>query len=285
MKQPVRRRLALDGAHAEVTLSYLEWGEPDATQVVVCVHGLTRNAHDFDTLAAELAGAGARVLAVDVAGRGHSSWLADPSHYELETYARHLDRFLARLGLSRVDWVGTSMGGLIGMALAATAAPKIRRLILNDVGPFVPKDALALIKAYLELRPTFADFAALEAHLRTIHAPFGKLSDAQWRALARSSARQDPDAWRLRYDPAISEAYGDLAADDVDLSDLWERIRVPTFVLRGAESPLLTEAVAARMATTGPKAVVETVPHVGHAPALMDPQQIAILRRWLELGG
>jgi pimeloyl-ACP methyl ester carboxylesterase len=280
---PIRRRIGLDGPHHDVTLSYLEWGEAEAARVVVCVHGLTRNAHDFDDLARSLARRGARVIAVDVAGRGHSSWLADPAAYVVPTYAAHLGRLLDLLRLPPVDWVGTSMGGLIGMALAATEAPPLRRLILNDIGPFVPREALLGLKAYLDLDLRFASLAELEAHLRIIHAPFGPLTDDQWRRLARSSARQDRDGWRLRYDPAIRAAYADMSEDDVDLWDLWDAIHLPTFVLRGEQSVLLTASVAQAMAERGPKAEVATVPGVGHAPALMDAAQIATVERWLEL--
>ncbi len=278
-----RRRIGLDGPHRGVTLSYLEWGEPDAARVVVCVHGLTRNARDFDDLAAALAERGARVIAVDVAGRGHSSWLAEPTAYVVPTYVAHLARLLDLLRLPPVDWIGTSMGGLIGMALAATEAPPLCRLILNDVGPFVPCDALLGLKAYLDLDLRFASLAELEAHLRTIHAPFGPLTDDQWQRLARSSARRDRDGWRLRYDPAIRAAYADMSQDDVDLWELWDRIRVPTFVLRGENSVILPTAVANAMTERGPTAEVLTVPGVGHAPALMEASQIATIQRWLGL--
>ncbi|MFW5833359.1 MAG: alpha/beta fold hydrolase, partial [Pseudomonadota bacterium] len=141
------------------------------------------------------------------------------------------------------------------------------------------------IKDYLDLQPTFGTFAELEAHLRLIHAPFGPLTDAQWQALARSSARHDPDGWRLRYDPAIRFAYAELAEDDVELWSLWDAIRAPTFVLRGADSIVLPADVAEAMRTRGPKAVVETVVGVGHAPALMDPQQVETVAGWLDLAG
>ena len=278
-----RRRLALDGAWRDVTLAYLDWGDPASERVVLCVHGLTRNAHDFDDLAAHLAAAGARVLAVDVAGRGRSSWLADPNAYVVPTYAAHLARFCQLLRLPPVDWVGTSMGGLIGMALAASDAPPLRRLVLNDIGPFVPHDALVGIKAYLDLDLRFASLDDLEAHLRVIHAPFGDLDDAQWRRLARTSARRDRDGWRLRYDPAIRAAYAEMSEGDVDLWELWDRIAVPTFVLRGQTSPILPAGVAAAMAERGPRAEVVTVEGVGHAPALLAADQIATVRRWLDL--
>ena len=154
---------------------------------MVCVHGLTRNGRDFDHLAAVLS-ADARVICPDIVGRGRSDRLADPEHYALPTYIAHMIQLIERLGLDQVDWVGTSMGGLIGMGVAVADAAKIRRLVLNDVGPFLPKAALERINTYLGLDLRFADLAALEAHLRAIHAGFGPLSDAEWRHLAEHSA-------------------------------------------------------------------------------------------------
>ena len=267
----------------DVSLGYLDWGPRDAARTVVCVHGLTRNARDFDELAEELAARGARVLAVDVAGRGRSSWLQDPSDYAVPVYAGHLSALLQGLGLHRVDWVGTSMGGLIGMALAAAEETPIGRLVLNDVGPLIPEAALRQIGRYLGLDPAFASLEDLERHLREIHAPFGALTDAQWRHLATHSARRSGAAWRLHYDPRIRVPFEAQLDGDVDLWSLWDRIAVPTFVLRGADSTLLRPETAAAMRGRGPKAEVATVPHVGHAPALMDDGQIATVAGWLGL--
>lgn len=279
---PRRHSADLGEAFGNVSLSWLEWGEPTAP-VVFCVHGLTRNAHDFDHLAAALSARGARVIAVDVAGRGRSGWLADPTRYAVPVYAAQLVRLLALLQVPAVDWVGTSMGGLIGMALAAESAVPMRRLILNDVGPFVPKAALAPIGAYLGLDLRFSSLAELEAHLRLIHAPFGPLTDEQWAHLATHSARRTPDGWRLHYDPAIRVPFADAAVADIDLWELWDRIRCPTLVLRGETSGLLTAETAEAMTRRGPHAMLATVPGVGHAPALMADDQIKIVAGWLGL--
>ena len=267
----------------DVSLGYLDWGPRDAARTVVCVHGLTRNARDFDALAEDLAARGARVLAVDVVGRGRSSWLRDPSDYAVPVYAGHLSALLRDLGLHRVDWVGTSMGGLIGMALAAAEETPIGRLVLNDVGPLIPEAALRQIGRYLGLDLAFASLEDLERHLRKIHAPFGALTDEQWRHLATHGARRSGAAWRLHYDPRIRVAFEAQLDGDVDLWSLWDRIAVPTFVLRGADSTLLQPETAAAMRGRGPKAEVATVPDVGHAPALMDDGQIATVAGWLGL--
>ncbi len=280
---PRERRLELDEPFAGVELAYLEQSPPDPVRTVVCVHGLTRNAHDFDVVAGELARHGARVLAVDVVGRGRSSWLDDPHGYAMPTYIGHLQQWLARLELDAVDWIGTSMGGLIGMMLAAGESPPIARLVLNDIGPFVSKQALAQIKSYLALELRFATLAEAEEHLRFIHAPFGPLSDEQWRYLTYYSVVADDDGWRLHYDPAIKVPYAELAEDDIALWELWDGIRCPTLVLHGWESVILTAKTCAQMRERGPKAEVVHFPGIGHAPALMSQDQIFAIRRWLHL--
>ena len=278
-----QKSLSLGSDFADLELAYLDWGEQGASRTVVCVHGLTRNAHDFDVLAAALAARDCRVVAIDVAGRGCSGWLADPSRYEVPVYAAHLARFLDLLGLRDVDWIGTSMGGLIGMALAAGDTPPMTRLVVNDIGPFVADATLAQIRGYLGLDLVFKGMAELEAHLRLIHASFGQLTDAQWGALALHSSRATPEGLRLHYDPAIREPFIAAAEGNIDLWQLWDRIRCPTLVLHGAESVLLTGDVLDQMRQRGPAIEVVTFAGVGHAPALMSADQIAVIERWLEL--
>src|SRR5215213_2084617 len=242
-----QKQVALGPEFADLRLAWLEWGEPDAGRTVVCVHGLTRNAHDFDVLATALAEYGCRVLAVDVAGRGASSWLADPSQYQLSVYVAHLKRWLELLRLPTVDWIGTSMGGLIGIALAAAEPNSISRLVVNDIGPFVASATLAQIRSYLGLELVFKDLAEVEAHLRQIHASFGPLTDEQWRLLALHSSRQDGQRLGLHYDPAIREPFLAAAEADIDLWQVWDRIGCPVLVLHGAQSVLLTDDVVAEM--------------------------------------
>ena len=277
------KSFALEGPHAGLELAYLDWGPSDAERVVVCVHGLTRNAHDFDFLAEFLAQHGVRVLAVDVVGRGDSSWLKDPDGYAVPVYAAHFSQFLERMKLRAVDWIGTSMGGFIGMVLAAGENTSIRRLILNDVGPFIPKQALKQIQTYLALDLVFADLDEVEKHLRFIHAPFGPLTKRQWQHLALYSVRETGDGLRLNYDPAIRKMFLEASAEDIELWDLWDNISCPTFLLRGMESVLVSAATAAEMQKRGPRATVSAVPNVGHAPALMSRDQIFTIERWLEL--
>ena len=177
------------GPHGFHRIVYREWGEPDHPHVVVCVHGLTRNSRDFDPLAAHLAKR-RRVICPDIAGRGESPWLPHPGDYGYPLYLSDMAALIARAGVETVDWVGTSMGGLIGMFLAAQPGNPIRRLVMNDVGPLVPKAALERLASYVGVDPAFDGLPQLEQYLRQICAPFGPLTDAQWQHLARHSARQ-----------------------------------------------------------------------------------------------
>jgi pimeloyl-ACP methyl ester carboxylesterase len=278
-----QRSISLGPDFASLELGYLDWGDPAAARTVVCVHGLTRNAHDFDVLAEALAARGCRVLAVDVSGRGRSGWLADPAQYVVPVYAAQVARFLDLLGLSGVDWIGTSMGGLIGMALAAGDRPAMARLVINDIGPFVSHQALGQIRSYLGLDLIFKDLAEVEAHLRLIHASFGRLTDAQWRKLAIDSSRSTPEGLRLHYDPAIRMPFVTGPAEDMDMWALWDRIRCPTFVLHGAQSVLLTADTLAEMQRRGPPLKTVSLPGIGHAPALMAQDQIELIAGWLDL--
>jgi pimeloyl-ACP methyl ester carboxylesterase len=274
------RRIQVAGPDGDYGLSYADWGRPDAARAIVCVHGLTRNGRDFDHLATVLQDH-ARVICPDMVGRGLSDPLRDPEQYALPTYVAHLLQLLEQLELREVDWVGTSMGGLIGMGVAAAGAP-IRRLVLNDIGPFIPKAALQRINTHLGLSLSFASLEALEAHLREIHAGFGPLSDAEWRHLAEHSAsRREDGTFRLSYDQRLAEPMKRGPLADIDLWPVWDQIRCPVLVLRGTQSELLLAATAEEMTRRGAGAEVVEIDGTGHAPALMAKDQIAIVRDWL----
>jgi len=274
--------LSAQGFHK---MAYSEWGEPERPGTLVCVHGLTRNRHDFDILCRSLA-AEFRIACPDVVGRGGSDWLKDPAGYGYPQYLSDMNALIARLGAESVDWLGTSMGGLIGMMLAAQPGTPVRRLIVNDVGPFIPKASLERIAGYVGQDIRFPDMAAAEAYFRDVHAPFGRLSDEQWQHLTRYGVRDDAGdeegrGFRLGYDPGIAQAFGEAPPEDVDLWGLWERITCPVLVLRGAESDLLTADDAQEMTRRGPPATLVEFPDCGHAPALMADDQIAVVRDWL----
>jgi pimeloyl-ACP methyl ester carboxylesterase len=248
---------------------------------VIGIHGLARNARDFDALAGVLAAAGRRVICVDIVGRGDSDRLRDPLDYGYPQYLADMAALIARLDCEQVDIVGTSMGGLIGMMLAAQPDSPLRRLVMNDVGPFIPKAALARILDYVGRDPRFADLAAAEAYHRATYRGFGALGDSQWRHLTETSVRKADGGWRLHYDPRIALPLRAAEPADVDLWALWDRVACPVLVLRGAESDLLLPETAAEMARRGPRAEVIEVPGCGHAPALLDAAQTQPLRDWL----
>jgi pimeloyl-ACP methyl ester carboxylesterase len=269
------------GSAAFHRLAYTAWGAPGSPRALLCVHGLTRNGRDFDFLAAALEDR-YRVLCPDVLGRGASGWAASAADYTNRQYVADAMLLLAREGMEAADWLGTSMGGLMGMIAAAMPGTPVRRLILNDVGPWIPKASLDRIAGYVGKDPRFADIAAVERYHREVHAPFGDLTDAQWRHLAVNNARPLPDGcYGLAYDPAIGDAFRAHPTADVDLWALWERIECPVLVLRGAESDLLTREVAAEMTRRGPKATLIEFAGCGHAPALMSADQITVVRDWL----
>jgi len=278
--------LSTSGFHK---MAYLDWRRPGAGhdpagRTVICVHGLTRNSHDFDVLAEALVTADLsidRVVCPDVVGRGASDWLKDPASYGYPQYLADMTALVARLDVGSVDWIGTSMGGLIGMSLAALPNSPIRRLVLNDIGPVISKASLQRISDYVGLDYRFSSLDALERHLRKIHAPFGPLTDAQWQYMARYSQRDLGDgSLGLAYDPAIANNVK-LGVADVDLWALWDRITCPVLALRGADSDILSAEAAQMMTARGPKAELITFAGVGHAPALMAKDQIDIVTGWL----
>ncbi|MBK1679153.1 alpha/beta fold hydrolase [Rhodocyclus tenuis] len=264
-------------------MAYREYGPRDAARTLLCVHGLTRNGHDFEPLAQRLAADGWRVVCPDVVGRGHSSWLADPRHYEFPQYVADMMLLLARLDLDSVSWLGTSMGGLIGMIIASLDDSPVERLILNDVGPFVPVEALRRIGEYVGQAPSFASVDEAERFLRFVCAPFGDLGDAGWRRLTETSIKPVADGrWNMRYDPRIAENFrAQAAGGDIDLWPIYERIRCPTLVIRGARSDLLGADTLAQMALRGPRAQTAEIAGVGHAPMFFDDAQIGLLRAFL----
>ncbi len=292
-------------------LAYHEWGDPRDPHLVICVHGLTRHARDFDPLASVLADR-CRVVCLDVVGRGRSDWLERSDEYGFDLYLSDAAALMARLtapapetllerltgqpgrsGVRRIDWIGTSMGGLIGMMLAAKRNTPIDRLVLNDVGPMVPWQALTRLKlSHAGASARFDDLDAVEAHLRSACASFGPLDDRRWAEVARHSARRlDDGRYALAFDPDIVGAMRHSANRDVefgndflfgvDLWPVWDAIRCPTLVLRGAQSDLLLRTTADRMTVTGPKATVVELPGIGHAPWLADATQIALVRDFL----
>jgi pimeloyl-ACP methyl ester carboxylesterase len=276
------RVLCLDSKNFH-RMHYYEWGDAANPRVVICVHGLTRNGRDFDDLAKALSN-DFRVVCPDIAGRGQSDWLAQKSDYGYVQYMADMTTLMARVtegGEKDLYWVGTSMGGLLGILTAAVPQNPIRKLVVNDAGMLVPKAALERLALYVGKDPHFPTLDALEAHVRRVSAPFGALTDEQWRHLTVHGAKQFPDSsWGMRYDPGIAIAFsGEL--QDIDLSAYWNAVSCPALVLRGAESDVLLRTTAEAMTESGPRARIVEFPGVGHAPMLLSDEQIAVVRDFL----
>jgi pimeloyl-ACP methyl ester carboxylesterase len=280
MRQKFVQCLSPAGFHK---MAYVEWGDPANPRVLLCVHGLTRCGRDFDFIAQALAGE-YRVICPDVVGRGQSDWLRDPQHYAIPQYAQDMVALLARLDVEQVDWLGTSMGGMIGMALAAQPQSPLRKLILNDVGPVIAAGALTRIGEYLATPPDFASPTEAEAYIRLIAAPFGKLTDAQWRHLTQHVIKSGPAGrFQLRYDPGIAAPFAAAAGEgkDIEFWPIYDAIRCPTLVIRGERSDLLSRETVAAMMARGPQARSVEIPEVGHAPMFMDDTQVAVVKNFL----
>ncbi len=276
------------GPHGFARIAIVEWGPADSDQVVVCVHGLTRNARDFDFLARRLAARGMRVVCPDLPGRGRSEWIANPSDYATPLYLAAMSAVIARTRVEQLDWVGTSLGGHVGMEMAALAGNPIRRLVLNDFGSRVAGVALQRIGAYMRLKRRFASVEELEQHFRKIHEPFGKLTDAQWRHMATHSAvKTEEGDFRQHYDPAIGRNFSWPLMVDVGLWHVWEKVSCAALILRGEDSDLLHASTVREMQRRGAAARGNLVRAVevrgcGHAPALMADHQISLIEEFLE---
>jgi pimeloyl-ACP methyl ester carboxylesterase len=260
-------------------MRYAEWGDAHNPRVLVCVHGLTRSGRDFDYLAERLCDA-YRVVCPDIAGRGHSDWLRDPVDYTYATYNHDMSTLIASLHAETVDWLGTSMGGIIGMILSSLPGSPLRKLVLNDVGCLIPKASLERIGQYVGREPVFDSIEALEAAMRAA-SPFGDLSAEQWRHLALHVARRGDDGrWGFRYDPGIRRNFETAVAGDVDLRGFWRGVHGPVLVIRGENSDLLLPETLEEMCAR-PHTERLVVPRTGHAPMLMDDFQVGAVRHFL----
>jgi len=263
-------------------VAYLEWGEPENDRVLICVHGLTRCARDFERFAQAMSDR-YRVVCADIAGRGESEWLADPALYTIPQYVADMVTLIARLDVEHVHWVGTSMGGLIGMFLAAQKGTPVARLVMNDAGPVVTKASIERIATYLGVAPPLPTIEAAEQLVRAVSASFGPHTDAEWRFLTEVVVRKNADAsYRLHYDPRIAEPFRkSLPEKDLEFWPSYDAVRCPTLVLRGEQSDLLTRDTCEQMAQRGPRATTIEIEGVGHAPTLLHEDQIRIVRNFL----
>ena len=271
------------GALGLYRMAYREWGDASNPRVLICVHGLTRNSLDFARLATKLSN-DYRVIAPDVVGRGESDRHPEPMAYSTLTYAADMVTLLARLGVERVDWLGTSMGGLIGMMLAAHTNTPIRRLVLNDVGPTLSLEALKRIVNYVSGPHEFADGETGRRYVRTIFSPFALSSEADWSELIDHTLKPTADGgFRFNYDPDIRKPLEvAMLGQEVDLWALYDRIRCATLLIHGEKSDLLSAETALEMSHRGPRPLLKTVAGVGHAPMFMSDDQIDLVRSFLD---
>lgn len=282
---PVANTIGEKGTHR---LAVYDWGKPEAQRVVVCVHGLTRNARDFDFLAEQLAATGRRVLAISMAGRGESDWLADPMGYNYASYVADCLAVIDNFHIREVEWIGTSMGGIIGMMIAASNPRRIKKLVMNDIGANLSKTALTRIYEYVRSMPTsFENRAAADGYLREIFKPWNISNDILWQRFVETSLLTRDGQLRYACDPAIavplaagSKNFTEVA--DVNLSPIWKEIQTPTLIIRGEQSDILSEETVKAMRSTNLNAEGITYPDVGHAPPLMIDADTRPILNWLE---
>ena len=265
-------------------IAFVEWGPVNDRRPVICVHGLTRQGRDFDLLAAKLTAGGRRVICPDLPGRGRSGRLKNPDDYSLPQYCSDMNALLARLDVKEVDWVGTSLGGLIGIVMAGFSGSIIRKLVINDIGPFVSSAGLPRIGSYIANMPTsFATIDDAEKYFRAVLEPYGYLSDEHWRHLAIHSLRWDEELrhYAVLCDPSIAKAFNSPWFYPLDLWKYWEAITVPMLVLHGAKSDLLSGDLALEMRKRNRRANVFRFDDCGHVPPLVTEDQIRVVTNFL----
>lgn len=269
-------------------MAYKEWGDPANPKVLVCVHGITRVSDDFDYLARVLSERDHyRVICPDIVGRGRSGWLRDPQQYQIPQYVSDMVTLLAKVNAGSLDWLGTSMGGLIGMGLASLPDNPIRKLILNDIGPVLQPDAIARIGKYIGQDVRFATFEEAAAFIRSISQSFGPHTEQEWHKMAVDVLRQDEcGQWKRHYDPSLTIPFCSLTVDQLkELEHVawaaYDAVHCPTLIVRGADSDLLTRETAEEMTRRGPRAKYVELLGIGHAPTFMHADQIALVRDFL----
>ena len=289
MTEPRLRHVPCLAAGALHRMAYWEWGDPHNPRVLVCVHGLTRQGRDFDALAQDLC-VDYRVVCPDVVGRGRSDRLSDPMGYAVPTYVADMVTLLARLDVEQVDWVGTSMGAMIGLGLAALSHSPVRRFVINDFGPVVEPAFMQRLASYLGVPMHWKTEEEAADALQLISHGFGPHTRQQWLALTRPQLVEDVkdgiSGFKPRYDPAIAVPVRAItpesaATGQAVLWHLYDQIRCPTLLLRGAESDLLSPATAQAMMARGPKPRLHEFAGIGHAPTLVQPDQRAVVRDFL----
>ncbi len=296
MNQNYLLGLSEEGFHR---VAYTEWGIAKENETpIICVHGLTRNGRDFDALASQLSEQGYHLYCPDIVGRGNSDWLKNPLHYTYEQYLADMTALIALTRAKQIDWIGTSMGGVIGMVLASLPNTPIRRLVLNDIGPLIPLKGLSRLAKYTGLDPVFNTMEEAKQYYKTIYSTFGPLTDAQWEQLVGSSIKPDGKGHFVsKLDPGVktSQAKSQLAWKllfnqqktlqglffDIDLWEIWNKINCPVLVIRGQQSDILLPETVAKMQQSKSNVEIVEIAETGHAPVLQAIEQINIISKWL----
>ncbi len=273
------------GFHGFHRINYLEWGDPKEfphQETLLCVHGLTRNARDFDYFAQAMCET-YRVVCPDVVGRGDSDHITTSDAYNYFQYNADMNALIARLNVTELNWVGTSMGGIIGMVLASVPQSPVKRLVINDIGPEVSRDAQMTIAQYIGKEQDFDRLDDVADWLRSIYVEFAPMTDDDWLHMAKySSRRTQSGKYRLKVDHRVGESFREsISYFNVEMWDTWEKIVCPVLVLRGKNSSFLSEATAERMLSCGPETTLVEFDDTGHTPTLRDDEQVDVIREWL----
>jgi pimeloyl-ACP methyl ester carboxylesterase len=265
-----------------IRIAYYTAGNPLAKRTLLCVHGLTRNSRDFDFIV-QILSPHFRIYCLDMPGRGHSQWLPDPSLYHYGTYLALIMNFCAHFQLEKIDWLGTSMGGILGMMLAAQGYIPVESMVINDIGAMIPASALARLSTYVGIQPRFVDFASGERYIRQILAPFGIEDDAHWHHVTHHSIIPKEDGWYQHYDPSIAKHFQQSdGQEDVLLWDLWNNVKAERILLlRGSKSDIFDLETAKKMQETGSHIAYHEFANIGHAPSLMRQEEHEIVANWL----
>jgi pimeloyl-ACP methyl ester carboxylesterase len=278
-----KQRYFLSASHEGFKkIAYVEWGKPTAKRTFICVHGMTRNGRDFDYLAKALVKTyDCRVVCPDLIGRGMSDWFEDASRYKFAQYIADMNALIARLDVEDVEWIGTSLGGMIGIVVAAMPNSPIKRLIVNDVGPHVPRFALLRIAKYIKKCPELDTLQQVEVELRERYAPFGTLSDKHWAHIVKYGHKKlDNGKFIFNYDPRIVNIFWILIGSNIWSS--WDSLTCPVMVIHGENSDILTNKTLEKMRILQPKTHIYSVADTGHAPALMADDQVQAIVDWVK---
>lgn len=263
-------------------IAYTEWGKSSDNNIAVCIHGLTRNSRDFDVMAHYLS-KNFRVICIDIVGRGKSEWFSSKEYYNYSTYIQDVLELIRSLNLRNINIIGTSMGGIIGYSLAAEHPSLVKSLVLNDIGPFIPRDGLIRIAKYTAERPLFDTFDLAKNYFKDRLKSFGIEGEDNWTNITKNSTYLVNDKYDIAYDPGIATGMNIAPENiaDVDLWHIWNKVNCPMMIIRGEYSDILTEKTSDEMLKSKKNIHMLTIRGVGHAPALMNVEQVSKISDWL----